>query len=392
MKKIQKLLTELPEHLKNSIELLFPTYGITNMLFFDIETTGLSAKTSSLYLIGACYYCEREGQFVLVQFFAEEFDEECVLLTEFFQLAQNFSVLVHYNGKTFDLPYLNTKCELLELPFRFDMENIDIYHFFHKDTVFFRKERFSLENKKQKTMEILAGFQREDTFSGKELIRIYGDYKKAHMQKQKKEETDLVSTILLHNHDDLCGLVRICPLLGYTFLFSGKTMGFSLTDCSVSAGGTIILSLNFKTDFTFLPILNKKTTAITIPSLPLCHIELSEHTLFFQISACYAELKFFYPDYKNYYYLPEEDMAVHKSIANFVDKNRRKKATPNSCYIKKSGYFFPQPGKNPPITPAFYQEYQGETSYFEWNENLPSQKEALLNYALSLFLKDVEIT
>ena len=27
-----------------------------------------------------------------------------------------------------------------------------------------------------------------------------------------------------------------------------------------------------------------------------------------------GELKFFYPDYKNYYYLPKEDCAMHKSV------------------------------------------------------------------------------
>ena len=31
------------------------------------------------------------------------------------------------------------------------------------------------------------------------------------------------------------------------------------------------------------------------------------------------EMKFYYSDYKNYYYLPHEDMAIHKSVSMYVD-------------------------------------------------------------------------
>ena len=36
-------------------------------------------------------------------------------------------------------------------------------------------------------------------------------------------------------------------------------------------------------------------------------------------------LKYFYTDYKNYYYLPKEDMAIHKSVAAYVDRDHKKK-------------------------------------------------------------------
>lgn len=42
----------------------------------------------------------------------------------------------------------------------------------------------------------------------------------------------------------------------------------------------------------------------------------------------------YYSDYKNYYYLPLEDQAVHKSVAQFVDKDHKEKATPQNCYTK----------------------------------------------------------
>lgn len=54
-----------------------------------------------------------------------------------------------------------------------------------------------------------------------------------------------------------------------------------------------------------------------------------------------GEFKHFYKDYKNYYYLPAEDVAYHKSVGEFVDKNARKQATARTAYIKKTGVFVP---------------------------------------------------
>ena len=39
-------------------------------------------------------------------------------------------------------------------------------------------------------------------------------------------------------------------------------------------------------------------------------------------------LKYYYPDYKNYYYLPLEDEAVHKSVGVYVDRPAGKKPKP----------------------------------------------------------------
>ena len=52
-------------------------------------------------------------------------------------------------------------------------------------------------------------------------------------------------------------------------------------------------------------------------------------------------LKHFYPDYKNYSYLPAEDTAIHKSVAVYVDKSQRMPATAATCYTKKEGQFLP---------------------------------------------------
>ncbi|MGN1205819.1 MAG: hypothetical protein ACI4SQ_02395, partial [Eubacterium sp.] len=44
-------------------------------------------------------------------------------------------------------------------------------------------------------------------------------------------------------------------------------------------------------------------------------------------------------DYQNYYYLPTEDTAIHKSVGIYVEKEFREPAKASNCYLKKKGEF-----------------------------------------------------
>ena len=52
------------------------------------------------------------------------------------------------------------------------------------------------------------------------------------------------------------------------------------------------------------------------------------------------EMKYFYSNYKDYYYLPQEDIAIHKSVASFVDKEFRQQALASNCYTRKAPPIF----------------------------------------------------
>ena len=53
---------------------------LEKLLFIDIETTGFTAKSSSLYLIGAAYHYN--GCWRIKQWFARNYDEEKDLLRD----------------------------------------------------------------------------------------------------------------------------------------------------------------------------------------------------------------------------------------------------------------------------------------------------------------------
>ena len=80
-------------------------------IFYDIETTGLSRYTASVYLIGAVRY--EKNQWILYQWMAENAEEEASVLQEFSVFLENAGYTIQYNGNRFDQQFGNTR-KLLE--------------------------------------------------------------------------------------------------------------------------------------------------------------------------------------------------------------------------------------------------------------------------------------
>lgn len=117
----------------------------------------------------------------------------------------------------------------------------------------------------------------------------------------------------------------------------------------------------------FLSLTWKSRCAIPVPlaydSAPVS-LELNRDTLICNIALYQGELKYFYSNYKDYYYLPLEDTAIHKSVGEYVDRDVRTKATARTCYTKKQGLFLPQFGAL--WSPALMQEYKASLTYAEY--------------------------
>ena len=113
-------------------------------------------------------------------------------------------------------------------------------------------------------------------------------------------------------------------------------------------------------------------------------LELSGNMLKLTVPLYEGELKHFYADYQNYFYLIYEDNAIHKSVGQYVEKEAKKKATAKTCYTRVSGLFLPQPG---PIWDVFLKcEYKDKQTYVPYTEELfqePSQAVRYLKEVLS---------
>lgn len=286
--------------------------------FFDIETTGLSPRISSVYLIGAAFL--RGDSLEGIQWFADDYSSEKSLLTAFAEALANCSVVIHYNGTTFDIPYLEKKYVEHGLPSPFlSLESLDLYRRVNR-----QKQRFPTKNRKLVTMEKLLGFDRGQDYSGQECTMLYTDFMQ-HKFAHRDDEADRLRTCLLsHNAADLQGTALGTELLLYT---DPEPCSPSLTLDDQSAIFTAKLPdsltypfpLTCETSFAGLDFQDNKFTVTAL---------LIRDTLYH-----------FFPDYKNYYYLPDEDMAIHKSVGTYVDAAHRKQATASTCYVKKEGTF-----------------------------------------------------
>ena len=98
--------------------------------------------------------------------------------------------------------------------------------------------------------------------------------------------------------------------------------------------------------------------------------------------------KYFYSNYKDYYYLPAEDQALHKSVAQFVDKTHRVQATAANCYTRKPGQYLMQ--WDSVFTPVFKKEYGDKKLYFELTDKLKQSRAAMSLYAVHVLAHIIE--
>ena len=311
--------------------------------FFDIETTGLSPNASSLYLIGLLRFDASRQQWTLCQWFADNYQSEKKIIQSFLDALSDIEFLYHFNGQTFDIPYLLKKCtrhcifpsaqcnRLLED--KSGSHSIDLLKKIRP-----LRHALSLEKCKQADLECYLGLKRTDIFSGADLISVYSEYMQQKILSPKNAEK-LEQVLLLHNHNDIEMMLNLCSLLTYEeYLSEEKTNRLICNETLKTIkirqeNGQLFVTLS-------LPEAVPKNISITAcyphPSsveivavnlLPEATLAFRDKIASFTFPLYCGTLKFFFPDYKNYYYLPAEDTAVHKSVAEFVDQEYRKKAT-----------------------------------------------------------------
>lgn len=299
---------------------------ITNsdkVIFFDIETTGFSRKYNIIYLIGCMYY--ENNELFFTQYLAENPNEEAVILQEFYKKLISYNTIIHFNGNSFDMPFLTERGEKYNIDFNFSkFESIDLFKLIKP-----YKNLLLLEDVKQKTIEKLIGIKRKDPFNGGELIEVYNEY-------TRSKDERLLKALLMHNMEDVFYMGAITSILSFTDFMAGE---FSVKQYSFSDYKDINGNENWELRIQL--ILDERLPFSLSCKNNFAYMSGNEKEVFLSIKENHCDLKYFFPNYKDYYYLPEEDSVVHKSIGSFVDRTHRKNATAATCYIKKNGRYLP---------------------------------------------------
>lgn len=339
-------------------------FSTDEIIYFDIETTGFNINNTHLYLIGCVYFDLQSSSKSLTytQFFAENTEEEPELISSFFKLISNYKALISYNGEGFDIPYILKKCQKYNLTFSFDnIKSIDIY----KSILPFKKY-FPLDNLKQKSIEKYLGISRKDIYDGGKLIEVYFNF-------LKEPSMDLLELLLLHNKEDILYLTQLTSILSYPALKDANVKLESLSENTIPyANSSEVKELEFRFKAIY-PVPQK----ISLFEEDF-YLSIDKDIIILTFRIFETELKYFYPNFKDYYYLPLEDMAIHKSVGAYVDKNHREKATCANCYTKKSGYFLPQ--YEPIFIPEFKKDYKDKKTYFELTRDFLESNEKITKY------------
>ena len=330
-------------------------FDAEDTIIFDIETTGFSALSCNIYLIGAIYF--EKNSFYISQWFADETDDEKDVLSAFLDKAYNYRNIMHFNGTTFDIPFIKKRCDKLHIEEKInELNSVDIYKMVQK----FRKP-LNLGSTKQKVIESFLGIDREDKYNGGQLIEIYKQY-----LKDKDEEK--YKLLILHNYEDMLGMPEILNIFKFDKIKDTSPLDIS---AEASPDGYFVLTALY--DVVFPAEFSHRGDGFYL----VCH----KNKIKVKIDITIGVMKHFFENYRDYFYLPLEDMAIHKSVAIYVDKNFRTKATKDNCYVRKESSFIPC--FSPHNHEVFKHQPDGE-KYMEYNDELLNDEVFLKDYYFTI--------
>ncbi len=174
-------------------------------VYLDTETTGLAGGTGTLaFLIGAGSV-EPEG-FRLRQWFLREHGEEVSALGSLAEHLARFNTLVTYNGKSFDLPLLETRYTLARQATPFARLE-------HLDLLYGSRRLWKLRFDSCRLVELerqLLGHERQGDVPGELIPQIYFDY-------LRTGRTGRLEPVMQHNALDILSLAFLAAIVPPVF-------------------------------------------------------------------------------------------------------------------------------------------------------------------------------
>ena len=172
--------------------------NLQNFIFLDTETSGLAGGTGTYaFEVGLGRFIE-EG-FKLAQFFMRHPGEEPALLAGLSEFMDGMRAVVTYNGKSFDIPLLNTRYTLMGMssPFE-DVDHFDLLPLAR------RLWRFRLESRTLGNVEdqILGVKRGKQEVPGYLIPEMYFEY-------LKTKDARPMAGIFYHNAIDILSLAGL---------------------------------------------------------------------------------------------------------------------------------------------------------------------------------------
>ena len=167
---------------------------------FDIEATGLDPSRCKVCL--AAFLVRTDSGIRITQFLSENHYEENRVLRAMCDYLEkdNIDYLITFNGRAYDIPFVNRRLECTFPDKRISVFNFDLYRFLRKGTSL--KSRVS--SMSQMSLENYYGIfsDRNDTITGRESVALFDEY-------SLTGNSVIEKVILTHNREDVLQLHRL---------------------------------------------------------------------------------------------------------------------------------------------------------------------------------------
>ncbi|HHY12769.1 MAG TPA: hypothetical protein GX529_09090 [Firmicutes bacterium] len=177
-------------------------------VFLDIETTGLLGAGTVAFLTGFGKW--KHSEFEVTQFFLDERESEENMLTEIAAEIASSAVLVTFNGKSFDVPVLQTRFiinGMANLIQGFaNQRHLDLYSLVRK---LGRHPLYGMSLKA--SVERFLGARRLDDIPGHMIPALYFMY-------EQDRDISVLDTVFKHNRMDILDMVGLLKAMGRMYL------------------------------------------------------------------------------------------------------------------------------------------------------------------------------
>lgn len=330
-----------------------------DVLLLNVETTGLRPSSSFVCMISAVY---RKGDVLFSHtWLAGSRRDEEMLFKEIQKLASSFPVICTFGGNAFAFRFLRERLSIYSDASLFENSKlIDLQKTFRP-----LLRILPIDHLKKEDIEHFLGFHRHGVKTGKELISVYQIW-------ERDKSEDARDSMLLHAREDVCFLCEACKLNVYLdFLQTNwKEIHFKETPDGIlfhiSLYSPVPAEAAWTNQYADFSLSGQSAQVLAIPFS--------------------GQLRYFLPgSCSDYYYLPAEDTAIHRSVAQFVDRKERVRATPETCYVNREGIFLPVPASLQ--GPLFHTSYRSVPAFTQFEKEKWQQDSSLAGKYLAAILQ-----
>jgi uncharacterized protein len=167
----------------------------TDFLFLDLETMGLFAGQP--LVVAGLARLKPDNTIIVEQYVVRDFPDELALLAEVNQQVGSHKVMVTYNGKSFDLPFLTGRSAYYGIKLKPPGVHFDLLHFCR------RAWRGELDGCSLRSIEqSILGISRETDLPGELVPEFYYEY-------LRTGNAGFLKPIVDHNRQDVISLINV---------------------------------------------------------------------------------------------------------------------------------------------------------------------------------------